>query len=170
MKATGISLWLMPEGKMYEELASLIKKLAERNNAPIFQPHVTLLGEIKESQEAVISKTQKIAKQHTPFTVSFTHIDFEDYFFRALFLKAQKSDVLSRLNSKTREVFAMSGLPPYMPHLSLLYGDFLTPLKENIIRELGREQQYSFLVNAISVVHSQGEAREWKVIEKIPLG
>lgn len=43
----GYSLWLMPYRKVYYKLKELISQLSKSHSSPDFEPHVTLIGEVK---------------------------------------------------------------------------------------------------------------------------
>lgn len=58
MKSKGYSLWLMPREELYHKFANLIKKLAKKYNAPKFEPHITLLGQIFQSEKEVLKRAQ----------------------------------------------------------------------------------------------------------------
>ena len=169
MKSLGHTLWLLPTGTAYDKFENLIRKLAGEHNAPVFQPHITLLGEFIQPQQECIEKTKLLVEHQKPFTVSLEEIGYQDYFFRTLFVYAQKTGPLLNLHNKAKEIFKMQGIPPYMPHLSLLYGSYPNETKEKIIKEIGKNQSAQFEVNSIHLVQG-GEIKDWQIIGEFPLG
>lgn len=161
MKAKGYSLWLMPTGENYEKFASLIKKLAEKNTTPVFEPHVTLLGEVIQSEEDIIRKTEESTSGQKQFPLTLTTIDYQDFYFRALFIKAEITEPLLSLHNRVKEIFGMEDIPSYMPHLSLLYGNFPPSVKEKIIDRIGKDQTTKFTVNGIHLFKTDGEVNVW---------
>lgn len=121
MVSEGYTLWLMPSGAEYNRFADLIKKLAQQYNAPVFQPHVTLLGEFPQPEKEAMRLTQELVIGQKPFPVKLRQIDYQEYHFRALFVKAVKTPDLVNLHERAKKLFGMEHIPPYMPHLSLLY-------------------------------------------------
>lgn len=168
MKSSGYTLWLLPTGFSYNKFSSLIKRLAEENKAPIFYPHITLLGEIEQTELEVINKTKKLVLGQKPFPVTLTNIDYEDYYFRTLFVRAKITKPLLDLHNKAKKVFNMKAVP-YMPHLSLLYGDFPVKVKEKIIKEIGKNQTADFTVNKV-ILMKGGEIKNWITINEFPFG
>ncbi len=162
MKSQGYSLWLVPTGEANEKFTNLVKELAEENDAPVFQPHVTLLGDFLLSEEESIEKTKQLVAGQKPFTIEVEQIDYEDYFFRTLFVRAKKTIPLLALHNRAKDIFNMQAVP-YMPHLSLLYGDFPVELKEKIIKEIGRDQSADFTVNKVTLLKG-GEIKNWRII------
>lgn len=167
MKSLGHTLWLMPTGQAYEKFSSLIQKLAKDCNIPIFQPHITLLGEIMDSEEDCTKKAQQLVVNQKPFMMDLKEIGYQDYFFRALFVYTQKSKPLLDLHNKAKEIFQMQ-IPPYMPHLSLLYGSFPQTIKDKIMQEIDRDQSNQFEISSIHLVKG-GEIKDWQIIKEFPL-
>lgn len=165
----GYTLWLMPKGEIYGKFAELIKKLAGEYGGPIFEPHVTLLGGIELPETEMISKTDQLVESQKPFPVTLRQVDFEDYHFRALFVKAEITPALLSLRERAKKIFGMQDIPPYMPHFSLLYGNYPNELKEKIIAEIGRDQTAQFEVNSVFLTKG-GEVKDWKIINEFPYG
>ena len=82
MQAKGYSLWLMPTGEAYDKFSNLIKRLAKEYNAPIFEPHVTLIGEAMQSEEDVIRRAEKLVSGQESFPITLRTIDCQDSYFR----------------------------------------------------------------------------------------
>lgn len=160
----GYTLWLMPKGDVYTKYDKLIKGLAKEFNAPVFKPHLTLLGDIELPEEDVIKRTEKLVSGQKPFQINLDEIGYEDYHFRALFVKAVISPQLQNLHNKAKQIFKME-IPAFMAHLSLLYGNFPVDLKEKIIKEIGKEQPAQWEVDSVHLIRG-GEVKDWKVIKE----
>lgn len=167
MKSKGYTLWLVPTGQVFEKFASLIQKLARQYNAPVFDPHVTLLGEIMQPEDECIVKTKQLVKNQKPFIVNLEAVGWQDYYWRTLFVYAKKTQALQNLHERAKKTFNME-LPPYMPHLSLLYGMFPVEIKREIIKEIGKDQSAQFKVNSVTLVKG-GAVENWKIIGEFPL-
>lgn len=166
MIAKGYSLNILPSGKEYESFVRLIKKLAERYGGPVFAPHITLLGQAAEDETTAIKLSEKLTAEQEPFTVILDRVDYEDYYFRALFIYAKKTEPLESLHNMAKKIFNKGNIPPYMPHLSLLYGDFPISLKEKIISEIGKEMNTTFTVNSVWLFKTEGLANEWYPVKE----
>lgn len=167
MKSKGHTLWLVPTGNAYSKYSSLIKKIAKEYNAPVFTPHVTLIGEFLNSAEDAIEKTKQLVAGQKPFTIQVNQIGYQDYFWRTLFVYATKSPELQALHEKAKKIFNME-LPPFMPHLSLLYGIFPQVVKDKIITEIGSGQSAEFEIEKVTLVKG-GEIKDWQTIAEFPL-
>ncbi len=168
MKSKGYTLWLVPKGVIYKKFSGLIKNLAKKYDGPIFEPHVTLIGDLAVgdligSEKRLIALTQQLASAQKPFSVTLKQIDYENYYFRTLIVKALKTKPLLSLQEKAKKIFGVENASPYMPHLSLLYGLYPVKIKEQIISEIGRNQNSKFIVSSL-VLLKGGKVEDWKMI------
>lgn len=143
------ALWLMPAGKVYNRFASIISKLSIKYSSPKFEPHVTLFSSIELTEEEILGKTQELSHLINSYTMHLTTVGYEDYYFRALFVKAEKTPDVLEVNRKAKEIFGIQANQEYMPHLSLLYGNFPEVIKKEIIQEIGTDFTSTFEVKSI---------------------
>lgn len=168
MKGTGYSINILPKGEEYNRFETLIIKLAEEYGAPLFAPHITVLGQASDNEETAIKLMKQLISNQKPFSVTLNKVDFQDYFFRALYVLVEKIEPLIKLHEKAKQIFGKKDTAEYMPHLSLLYGDFKSEIKKKIIREIGKEQPAVFEVNSLSLFRTEGEADEWYEVQEFP--
>ncbi len=166
MKTKGYSLWLMPKGKAYKKFSQLIKKLAKENNALVFEPHITILNVTMLDKEEVIRRATKLVIGQKPFLLTLQNIDYQDNFFRTFFVKADISDELLSLRKKVDDAFGIE-YTTYMPHLSILYGEFPSSTKDKIIKNIGRDQAMTFEIDSLILIKG-GEIDKWRIIKEFP--
>lgn len=169
-KKNEYTIWLMPAGQLYDELAQIISRLSGEYTAPLFKPHITLLGNIADTEEKIISKTAELAGLLKPFPIFFTALDSLDEYFRCLFIRAKETEGLMQANAKARMIFNRQQDPPFMPHLSLLYGEFPSEIKEQIIAKIGKEFSRTLEVNSLYVAFSSKniDPKDWRVLKEFP--
>lgn len=165
MISKGYTLWLMPRGEIYDKFAEIIRRLAKKYAAPIFQPHVTLLGDIELPEAEMIKRIEQLVQGQKPFSITLRQIDYQDFYFRTLFVRSEITESLVSLHEKAKKIFGMQDIPPYMPHLSILYGNYLVEVKEKIIQEIGTDQTAQFDVSSVHLVKG-GEVEEWQIIKE----
>jgi len=168
------SLWLIPTGDIYNKLANLISQLSEKYSAPHFDPHVTLLSQVAGVEDKIVSKTSQLAKLVKPYKIKLTTIDYLDEYFRSLFIKIKETEEVMNANIKAREIFSEYIIDrhadtKYTPHLSLLYGNFPSQVKKEIIKETGKEFNISFEIKSIHLFFTEGEVKDWYKIKEFPL-
>lgn len=155
------SIWLKPTGEVRAELAGIISRLSREYSAPLFEPHVTLIGEFTGEEKQLIAQTRQLAGQLDPFVVQLGEVGYLDTFYRCLFVRVQETEPVMQANAQARKVFHPESDDGYMPHLSLLYANLPPALKEEMMTQIGRSFHRSFPVDGIHLVSTQGETKDW---------
>lgn len=168
MRAKGYSIWLIPTGEVYYKLAKVISQLSKKYSAPNFEPHLTLIGDLLGPEEEIISKTSELAGLLKPFKIELKTIDYFDEYFKCLFVRAKKSKDLIRANDAARKIFNKKSDKDYMPHLSLMYGDFIPETKEKIIAGL-KDSDIVFNIKSLRLFCTTGTVEEWKEVKKFAI-
>jgi len=159
----------MPSGPVQRRLADTIVRLSREHSTPVFKPHVTLLGSIVGPRDEVLAKSAQIARHLRPFTIRLGFVDGLDEFYRCLFIRAAKTGPLMRAHLAARRICNLSGRAAYMPHLSLMYGDFSARVKEKIIGEMGGRFTLAFVVRGLHLYSTTGEPRNWHQVRRFRL-
>lgn len=141
-------LWIMPTGATYQLLKSMSENLSRKYNTPEIDPHVTVEGGIYGDEDDIVRKTSLFASSIHPYSIHLARIGYTDSFFRALFYRATQTSYVREANRKAREIFDIKD-GPYMPHLSILYGNIPLEEKKRIISGLPRNLNVSFDVDVV---------------------
>jgi 2'-5' RNA ligase len=168
MQGNGYSVWLMPTGEAYEQFSDLITHLAQAYHGPVFEPHVTLLGGVRQAEDEILRRAAQLVSGQPPLSISLRTVDYHDVYFRALFVRAESTAPLQAFYTRAQALFARHDLPAYLPHLSLLYGDFPQPVKEHITKAIGRDHTTAFPVRSVHVFNTHGEAQTWYRVKELP--
>jgi 2'-5' RNA ligase len=168
-KSSHYSLWFMPTGEVRHRLAGTIFDLSREYAAPAFEPHVTLAGGIMGPAREVASKMADLARRIPPFTVRLTAVDGLDEYFRCLFVRVATTYPIMKANKAAREVFSLAKQPAFMPHLSLLYGNLPSSVKEGIVASLARRFELEFKVSALHLYRIKGAVQAWRRVASFGL-
>jgi len=167
MNGVGFSLWLVPDDERRRRLAALIESLSRRLGGPIFEPHVTLLAGIRRAEDEVLARTEQILRGSTPVPLRFTGLETGETCFRALFLRVEPTAELLALHQTARDAFARRDDPPYVPHLSLVYG---APPPAALIEELRPSMLAGFDARTLDVCSTEGPVERWHRVRRLRLG
>jgi 2'-5' RNA ligase len=166
MNGVGFSLWLVPEGEMRRRLAALIESLARRLGGPVFEPHVTLLAGIREAERDAIASTERTLRGAPALPLRFSGAETADTYFRALYLGVAPTTPLLDLHAAAREVFDRRDDPPYVPHLSLVYG---APPPAAVVEELRPSAPDGFEARTLDVYSTEGPVESWHRVRRLRL-
>ncbi|HLZ62151.1 MAG TPA: 2'-5' RNA ligase family protein [Ktedonosporobacter sp.] len=163
------SLWLMPSGAVGRTFSQLIATLAQQYSSPVFPPHVTLIGSIVATEEEVMGKARELASLIHPYTMRLTNIDYLAFYYRALFVRVEPSEDVLAAYQQASKIFPSDQEADYMPHLSLLYGDFSVETKQAITQQIGASFSDEFEVNTLYLYRTEGAVSDWQQVSAFPL-
>ena len=72
-------------------------------------------------------------------------------------------------NTKAKHIFNREQDPKYMPHLSLVYGNFDDDVKKKIISEIGSRIEIVIDVKNIHLFLSEDKPEKWSRVREFPL-
>ena len=164
MSAVTYSLWLKPTGRAYEVLVRTIRELAHELGAPLFEPHVTLLGQLEGTEQAHVRRCEELAGQLQPFQITLIDPSYRSEYFQCLFMRVQQTPAAMSAHALARRVFHRPE-DTYMPHLSLLYGLFPDRRKREVIDRLQPDVRTSFEVGAFHLIRAgSDDPKDWHEI------
>ncbi|MDB5237223.1 MAG: cyclic phosphodiesterase-like protein [Parcubacteria group bacterium] len=167
-RTEGYHLFLVPPEALAEKLRWTINALAESYSGPKFVPHVTLLSGIPaEPEDVVIEKATQLAKSCAPFELILGEEGMEDAYFRAFYMRIQESEALTAAHARAGALFGVQQEGIYVPHLSLLYGNYPEERKRAALAALPVPEGTSFLVDRIHVYRTEGRASEWQKVSEL---
>jgi 2'-5' RNA ligase len=159
----------MPTGDVCHRLSGILHRLSVRYGAPEFLPHVTLLGDCVGRRRELIRRSAAVAAALRPFAIRLEKIDFLDEYFRCLFVRAALTEPLRKAYQAARQSLGHGREPAFMPHLSLLYGNFPQRLKKEVIAEMGSRLDVQFKVRSLHLYRTHGEPRHWRRVASFGL-
>jgi 2'-5' RNA ligase len=167
---TLLMTWLVPaQGAERDRLTAIIERLAAQNAAPGFPPHITIIPTLDRPADEAARALRSLTASVPPFDVSFPAFGRERAYFRALYLRAEPSARLTRLNQAASQVWALDPAP-YRPHLSLLYADLADERKQAIIGALGLPLPRTVRIDAAELWADAGQGVPgWRRVARIPL-
>jgi len=152
-----------------ERLTLILQQLSRRFEAPEFPPHVTVLGSCVGERDEMVRQSALVAATLRPFTIHLGEIDFRDQYFRCLFAHAGPVEPLREAHEAACRTFSRNPDVEFMPHLSLLYGNFPQTMKKDIMADLGPRLDVQFEARTLYLFHTEGPVRDWRRVERFGL-
>jgi hypothetical protein len=115
-----ISLWLLPQGPIREDLRALIATLARETSGPAFEPHVTLLSGIEATADGLRDGLGALAADLPDLQLGQPVVG--DTRHQCVLLPVEPAEALLPLRHRAEALFAKPRAP-FFPHLSVVYGD-----------------------------------------------
>lgn len=150
-------LWLEPEGELGERLRDAILRIGETHGGPAFEPHMTLLPLLSGTQEELEQTASALAATVPPVELELLQPDYSDTYFQCVFLRIAETQGLLAARAAASGMFG-HGEGPFMPHLSLLYGDHpqaeRASIAGSIDRTLGNQR---FVARRVVLIRAYSE-------------
>jgi len=167
---SSLMAWLRPaSGSDRDRIAEIIGRLAAEHDAPIFEPHVTMVGRFASDEDTAIGTLKSLLVGVSSFDITFTEFGHERTYFRSLYLRAEPSPQLTALYKAGRRAWTLD-LPPYMPHLSLLYSNLTEEQKSPIFPTIDLRLPLTIQIDAVELWADDhlGVGR-WRLVRRMPL-
>jgi cyclic phosphodiesterase-like protein len=170
MMIRGHALWLVPQEPVSVRLSALIDSLARRYGGPRFVPHVTLVSGIELPLGDIRARAHALAQGLPPAVVTLRRAACRDEYYKALFLEVEGAD-LRDTHARAAAALGVRRDPDYLPHLSVVYGDFGPLVKEAMLDRVGRRWGEHCTLDRLVVVSLEGPPESWAplVTERLTL-
>ncbi|KLO10528.1 hypothetical protein SCHPADRAFT_512062 [Schizopora paradoxa] len=176
----GVSLWLIPPAHMRQKFKEIMDNPMRFGAvAPLdrFEPHITLTT-IDSSDPNYVKILRDVIPKigKTSVRVDFDYVGMEETYFRSCFLQARSTPELELLMTKINEALGIMEPPPKFPHQSVFYvpderSRERTVLTSTLGGGIGSQQlkAWSYDATHIAIAFCDGECKDWKILECIPL-
>jgi 2'-5' RNA ligase len=169
--SAGLSLWLLAREDAQQRLGRLVRELAPQHECHVFEPHVTIQGDLALAEADALALLRELAATTAPQRWTVRAVESTEHYFRSLYLRLDAGPAFDAMRRRSAERSGTEqGLSPYA-HLSLAYG--ATRGDAAALRErLGREHGAQALEFDRLVLARSGQAvaiADWRVLHEAPL-
>lgn len=162
----GISLWLLPSPEGSNILRALIQGCSVSLGSPVFEPHVTLLGESDKTPAFLAKLVRDIAAARLPLRLRFGRIEASADAYRSLYLSVKRNAGLDTMAAALRRQAGGKSAGDFFPHLSLCYGA-PAPEDRSVLNRSWKSADRIMVFDRIAVVATEGQPPDWQILEII---
>jgi len=156
-------LWLKPSREASDRFADVIQQFARELDAPTFVPHITLLGNLNGSEAEHVASSNELTRRLRPFPINVSGPAFGEDYFHCVFLVVPMTLPLFDAHALARRIFHRESNGRYLPHLSLLYGQYSENRKKDIIARLPASLSLPFEATHLSLIKARSEdPKDWE--------
>lgn len=168
-----LSIWLLPTGGDTDPYREVIAQLSKRHTAPVFPPHITLIGGRTEDEQTLQAICEGLADVTKPFAVRFSEVRTHEAWHQALALLVQEPEMCTKLHAAVCDVLGRSADPQFQPHLSLLYKPGLPPdVQQALILDMQEREalRRTITLDRIALWRTSGAPDQWSCVRWFRLG
>ncbi|KAL8460755.1 hypothetical protein ACS0TY_031527 [Phlomoides rotata] len=123
VKRYDYSVWALPQEELTPRLKKLMEDLRSEFGGPQFEPHVTVVGAISLTETEARDKFDKACEKLKPYCATVEKVGTGTFYYQCVYLLLQPTPEVVEASAHSCAHFGYKNSTPYMPHLSLLYGD-----------------------------------------------
>ncbi|RWR86444.1 cyclic phosphodiesterase-like protein [Cinnamomum micranthum f. kanehirae] len=165
------SVWAMPPDHVRERLVKLMGQLRSEFGGPEFEPHVTVVGAIRLTKDDALHKLQSSCSGLKPYAARINTVSKGTFFYQCVYLLLDPTPEVVEPSAHCSSHFGYKNSTPYMPHLSLLYGDLTDEEKDRAVERVKFHDQdicnLSFEVSRLALYKTDTEDKTLKSWEKV---
>lgn len=149
---------------MRDFFATLITELAQRFDAPRFEPHLTIYVE-KASHDRAARVIEEVAADFGQMRMSVAGLRFSEEFFKTVFVQFFASAALTRLSEAVQSRSVDAGGYDRDPHLSLIYKTMSADGKNKLASSL-RLPFDEVIFDSLAAINVPSEAQTAVAVER----
>ncbi|KAL0398410.1 UNVERIFIED_CONTAM: Cyclic phosphodiesterase [Sesamum radiatum] len=171
VKKNVYSVWALPPEELTPRLKKLMEGLRSEFGGPEFEPHVTVVGAFSLPESEARDKFNKACEELKAYNASVEKVDTGTFFYQCVFLRLHPTPEVVEASAHCCGHLGCKNSTPYMPHLSLLYGDLTDEEKKT-----AREKAYvldesigslNFQISRLALYKTDTEDKSCKSWEKV---
>jgi hypothetical protein len=167
--ADTLSFWLIPTQETRAWFTHHIGRLAERFDAPVFEPHLTVHTGPIEGVASPASVLAETTFECEPITLRPLGLGHSSQFTITLFVELEQNQALLDLASKLRDRLPSDYI--LKPHISLLYHRLSEEDRERLLTEIevpSDEVRFEVIqaVKCPAFDISADDVRSWQILEE----
>lgn len=160
------SIWILPPNPIYSHLSEIIKNLSTEFNGPVFEPHLTVVGNIDMELAKLKKRVSEIAAKTEKLNLSLGPISFSTTYFQNVLVRVNSTADLMSLNFNLKNALKLQN-DVFMPHFSLLYGEHNMYLREKAAMTV-KPITAQFTSDSLVITPSTPNPKDWIHSATIP--
>ncbi|KAF8657616.1 hypothetical protein HU200_059763 [Digitaria exilis] len=162
------SVWALPSDPARGRLCRLMAELRAALGGPAFEPHVTVVGAIRLRRSAAVEALRAAAGGVRPYTARV--VGDRDGFYRCGCLLLEPTPEVMEASDHCCGHFGYERPIPYVPHVSLIYGDRTEEQEAAAMRkvqELDEDiRELQFEISEVALYKTDpDDVESWELVE-----
>ena len=161
------AIWLTFSKNDRDYLKKIMDELAEKYQAPKFEPHITVYGLVDSEMSLIESIAKEATLDHNSFLVEKSKILQSEELWKTVYVELKMNNQLELIYKNLKKHFEKIVKYEFNPHISLIYKILPIEEKIKIINEL--DIKNGFMVNSLVVQKFFPEVEKWKIVKEYNL-
>ncbi len=138
-------------------------KAQHKLEGPTFPIHLTLAGPLYKIDKISVQLIKNYCGKYSPIKLKTNGYDYKEKFFKSLYIDIEKSKELEAFREKMYRMNCTQLTEDFTPHISLVYGDYRSEIKEEVIYSLPTLKK-ELTIDKVSIISTDEAIKLWKPI------
>ncbi|XP_030512828.1 cyclic phosphodiesterase-like [Rhodamnia argentea] len=161
----------LPPDDLAPRLRSLMDELRSGFGGPQFVPHITVVGPVSLTEDDAVSKFRAACDGLRAYPATVDRVATGTFFYQCVYLLLRPTAEVVEASDRCSAHLGYKSPTPYMPHLSLLYGDLADEEKKKAQAKAndldGNLNGLSFLISHLALYKIDPDDKTCTSWEKI---
>jgi len=164
-----LSIWLMPNNDIID-YSNIVQDICKSLGKKPIIPHITLVSSFDNTIDYSLKKLDQLFSNQKSFLIKSNGFLLTNHYFKSICMKIDMNNTIKKLRNKSLEHFQCKEDNNYIPHMSLVYGDFDDNIKKEIVEENKKLlSKNEIMVSSIAIATNDEENLDWKIIKEVCL-
>ncbi|KAL4563405.1 hypothetical protein LXL04_027446 [Taraxacum kok-saghyz] len=175
-KKDAYSVWAISSEDVTERMKKLMVGLRSEFGGPEFEPHVTVVGAITLTEDEARDKLKKACEGLKSFNATVQKVATGTFFYQCVYLLLHPTTEVMETGAHCWNHFGYKPSTPYMPHMSILYGDLSEEEKKraqdkaNVLDETVKSLSFPIVRLALYKTDTEDKTlKSWEKVTEITL-
>jgi len=166
------SIWLLPDTDTSNEVRRVIECLAKLQETPVFEPHVTLLGDLTARIKNTAQQCEAAFAGVGQISARVTNVGRSDAHFMSLYLEVSLPSQIIDIRDSLSMKLSREKPSHFLAHISLAYGPLRKDMDEAELRtQIDKLCHRGIVLDRATVIRSAKEIPldDWAIYSEISL-
>ncbi|MFB5638056.1 MAG: 2'-5' RNA ligase family protein [Nitrosarchaeum sp.] len=161
------AIWLTFSKNDRDYLKKIIDQIAEKYNAPKFEPHITVYGLIDSKMSSIDTVIKETTLNCDSFLVKKSEVLQSDDLWKTVYIELKMNEQMKLIHKNLKKHFEKILKYQFNPHISLIYKILSSEEKNKIINELKIKNE--FRVDKLAIQKFSPDIEKWEIVKEYSL-
>jgi len=164
-----LSIWLLPNNDIID-YSSIVQSICDSLGKEAIVPHITLVSSFDNTIDYSLKKLNQLFSNQKSFLIKSNGFLVTNHYFKSICVKIDMNNTIQELRNKSLQHFECKENNNYIPHMSLVYGNFEDNIKKRVVE--GYKKLLSnneIMISSVAIAENDEGNLNWKIVKEVHL-
>ena len=164
-----LSIWLLPNNDIID-YSSIVQNICGSLGKEAIVPHITLVSSFDNTIDYSLKKLNKLFSNQKSFLIKSNGFLVTNHYFKSICVKIDMNNTIQKLRNKSLQHFKCKESNNYIPHMSLVYGNFEDNIKKRVVEEYKKLlSNNEIMISSVAITENDEGNLNWKIVKEVHL-